>query len=781
MTPSKRRARGRILTEKGLKKIQDAVHKKFPGGYTWQGISDLTYDAGGLVSKDTISKIWAQQDGADKSKIKSLFKVFGLKLDEDDHILALESHTPSDSLGAGEGAIATPLLNQNFVGREGAIAHLNACIGQGARVLVIQAAGGVGKTTLARQYLYSQGFDLVLELLMAKEKENITPVESVIEEWLKRDFQEEPGREFGVTLGRLKRQLQTRRVGVLIDNLEPALDKQGRFIELHRRYLELLRVLADLTVQSVTLITSRERLCESSATVEHYRLPGLDEPAWQNFFSSRHINIDAPTLKAMHNVYGGNAKAMGILCGAIGEDFDGDMAAYWQENSSDPLIEKDLEDLVTSQFNRLQQLDPDAYRLLCRLGCYRYQDVPAVPTKGLLYLLWDVPEVRHRRVIESLQNRSLVEGKKGEYSLHPVIRAEAIARLRESEDWEKANRTAANFWTESVKTVETVEDALRAFEAYYHYIEIKNFELAGIVIVTRRINKWETDDGGEHLGRSFYRLGLLQQMILGINRVINFVKNGASLGRMYQILGDCYWLTGYLNKAIDCHLKSTKIGIEFNFIRFHLAGLFNTALCQADMGEITESIKILEEVARLAKNTDDCRRYAIQSWYCLAFLKLYLGFKQEALDFAEKACQELSTAKWSVWAIGYKPLFLGMAYKNLGENKKSFEMYRQAILFAEETHYPQVKAKALTGLAELYREQGNFTTALDNHSESIKILDKIGAKCDLAEAHYQLALTYQKMENFVQSQENFDKAIQLFTEMEAPKQIERVRKSMQNH
>lgn len=60
----------------------------------------------------------------------------------------------------------------------------------------------MGKTTLARQYLKSQGFDRVIELLMAKETENITALESAIEEWLKQDFQEEPGPDFGVTLGR---------------------------------------------------------------------------------------------------------------------------------------------------------------------------------------------------------------------------------------------------------------------------------------------------------------------------------------------------------------------------------------------------------------------------------------------------------------------------------------------------------------------------------------------------------------------------------------------------
>jgi hypothetical protein len=127
-----------------------------------------------------------------------------------------------------------------------------------------------------------------------------------------------------VTLGRLKRQLHNRRIGVLIDNLEPALDQQGGLITSHRKYVELLRVLADARVQSVTLITSRDRLCEPELNVNHYRLPGLDQSAWQQFFSNRGLTINSPTLQIMHRTYGGNAKAMGILCGSIQEDFDGD-------------------------------------------------------------------------------------------------------------------------------------------------------------------------------------------------------------------------------------------------------------------------------------------------------------------------------------------------------------------------------------------------------------------------------------------------------------------------
>ncbi|MEY3866705.1 MAG: hypothetical protein RLZZ338_596, partial [Cyanobacteriota bacterium] len=605
------------------------------------------------------------------------------------------------------------------------------------------------------------------------EKENIQLVESVIEGWLKQDFEEEPGREFWVSLERLKRQLQTRKIGVLIDNLEPALDGQGQFIEPHRRYIELLRMLADPMVQSVTLITSRERLCEPNVTVERYVLPGLDDHAWQEFFTNRHIDIDMSTLNAMHKAYGGNAKAMGILCGAIREEFEGDMVAYWQANNTDPLAKTDLNNLVNSQFNRLKELDLDAYKLLCRLGCYRYQDVPKVPIEGLLCLLWDVPEIRQRRVVESLRDRSLVEFYKGEYWLHPLIRAEAISRLRDSEDWEEANRKAADFWTDSVKTVETIKDALTAFEAYYHYLALDNFDSAANVIVKERPNQFERN---EPLGCAFYRLGLLQQMKLAIIQIINKVNPGYGLSRLHNILGDIYWLTGKIKNSIESHDQSKIIAAKFEVRSLEIESFFNIGLCQMELWEIEKGITLFEEVISMAEKTD-YHRYAVTSYYCLAFLKSCLDLKSEFLELPQKISSTF-TEDITAWDFGYRLLFSGQTYKNLKLFEKSFEMYREAIQFAEKSHYTQVRAKALSGLAELYRIQGELTTALTHHLEAIELLDKIGAKCDLAEAYYQLALTYQKMSEIDKSQEYFDHAIKLFTEMEAPKQVEKVRQAI---
>lgn len=680
----------------------------------------------------------------------------------------------------------------NFIGRDNAIAYLNTLVQQGSKVIVIQGEGGIGKTTLAQQYLNNQDFELVLELLMAKETTNITSVARVVEEWLKKDFNEEPGREFGVTLGRLKRHLDNRYIGILIDNLEPALDKDGMLISSHRAYVELLRVLSDAQVQSVTLITSRDRFCEPNINVIHYRLPGLDKKAWETFFHLRDIESDQSILSKINKTYGGNAKAMGIISGVIGEDFAGDMNTYWQENYNNPLIERDLKNLIATQFERLQNLDIEAYHLLCRLGCYRYQDIPSVSKSGLLWLLWDVEIDRRNSIIESLRNRSLVEFSKGQYWLHPVIQAEAIARLRLSQEWKIVHQKIAIFWTESVQKVTTVSDAIMALEAYYHYIEIEDFQEAGQIILKSRNNQW-----GQFLplGSTLYRLGLIQPVLTAITQIIDKIESN-NLAELYNILGDLYWITGKIQQAITCQQETISSANKYldsiqkikdnqhqiYYLRMlEVDSWLSIGLYKIDLWELEEAGDIFKRVIQLTTNTSHYR-WGEKASVCLALINSYLGFHKQASASADLIYQAIVADHLleHTGRFAYFMQILGQTYTNLREFAKALEMYQRAIAFCQESHHLQVKGKTLTGLAEIYRQQLNFELAYCSHAEAIHILDKIGAKCDLAEAYFQLGLTDKQREKLESSQINFQQAIKLFTEMEAPKQVEKVLTAIEN-
>ena len=322
-------------------------------------------------------------------------------------------------------------LDPQFVGRETAINDLQQLGTQGHKLILIQGEGGVGKTTLTRKFLQLQSFDRILELAIGIEPDHVPSVELVLEEWLRRYFQEEPGREFGISLDRLRRQLQDprHRVGILLDRLETVL-QNGRFLPNHRRYIQLLNTLSHPDVQSLTLIASRELLYEPGIILEAYRLKPLNQAAWQQFFKHRHITAETAALEEMHRAYGGNAEAMCILAQTIDRDFDGNLDAYWERHREYLLLHPTLSHLVENQFNKLRRDAPQTHRLLCRLGCYRYQAIPTIPEAGLFGLLWDVPESQHKAVVQALQNCALVRVHNNRYCLNPAIRSEAIAQLK---------------------------------------------------------------------------------------------------------------------------------------------------------------------------------------------------------------------------------------------------------------------------------------------------------------------------------------------------------------
>ncbi|MCT7972963.1 hypothetical protein [Laspinema olomoucense] len=730
--------------------------------------------------KDIAKALGGRQEATIRKHIEAICDKMGIEAPPQTsrrpQLFGLVAQYKPELLGNSTPTVVNPSeeTTGDFVGREKAIADLDALVARGdSRCILIQGPGGVGKTVLAERYLAQRFKPPILRFDIAKETQAINSAEGWIEQNLQK-LGEEPGHEFGVSCDRLRSKLQSEVIGILVDNLEPALDKNGKLISEHRSYVELLRVLCDTSLKSLTLITSRERICES-LNIPHYRLEYLNVDAWREYFSQEELSVNSPILPKIHQAYGGNALAMRVLRERIAFDYERDIEYYWKSHAieEDISVEKAVQNLLFEQFNRLESIDVAAYDLLCRMGCFRYQDVPTVPNEGLLALLWDIPKKEAANAIDALWTRGLIERLNREYKLHPLIRQEAIERLRNSADWEQANRTAAEFWTESIKTIESTKEAVKAHEAYYHNLAIKNLQKCCEVLVKTRRTK------GETLWRAYYRLGLADRMTDSLLDICNKfeIEDSVYGPEVYNALSDMFWIKGNLNSAIQYCKKTKNLATKFGNTDMLATSVLILGLCKISLHAFQESLEVFHEYMRISREKK-LSNHEPTSYFCLAYVNSQLNNTNQAKYFLDIFLEEVEYAP-TPWDVGYAPLFCATTFKNLGLTQKACELYNQAIEFStNQYYYPQVKAKALTGLAELDRIHNNFESALSKHTESIQILKKICAECDLAEAYYQLGLTHQAMGEISNSKSYFNQAIQLWKKIDAPKQIERVHRSM---
>lgn len=350
------------------------------------------------------------------------------------------------------------LLNSEsdyFVGRQEATENISN-LAQATKVILIQGEGGIGKTTFARRWLKQKGLD-VLELSVGAGSQSIYSADDWIRYKLKSYFKLQPEQTFRAALEQFKEQLKAGRIGILIDNLESVI-VNGNLIEPHRcYYLELLIALSN--VNSTTLITSRENLSEYGTKIQTYQLPGLTQENWKEYFKHQSLQISESTLNEMHRAYGGNAEAMSLFSSDIKISFQGNSDLYWQTNCTDLTINPKLENLVKRQFEKLKQDDCQAYRLLCRLGCYRYEGIPYIPKEGVFRVAWDLTE--KQRVLNALISRSILKNQGIDYYLHPVFREEAKARLQANPiDWKLSRRETSLFLIEMMCAYQDFEEKL---------------------------------------------------------------------------------------------------------------------------------------------------------------------------------------------------------------------------------------------------------------------------------------------------------------------------------
>jgi tetratricopeptide (TPR) repeat protein len=724
--------------------------------------------------------------------------------------------------------------NLSFLGRDRVIENLNA-LAKANRVIVVYGVGGQGKTTVAQKYLQELESNeyQVIELYMPIDATNIPSAKSVLDEWFNRDFHEMSSSQFTVTLDRLRRILKEQKIAILVDNIESLLDENGKFIPEHTQYLELFSVLSDHATQSITIVTSRCRLLESRLrSVYNYAIPPLSQTDWQDYFTYSNVLFDEKSLAEMHSKLGGNAKAMTSLSGEIYMGFDRNATNFWEQCGADIMASADLKDLVVGHLDRLLKLEPLAYSLLKRMGCYRYQSIPHIPIEALFYQLWDSPEAEHIKIIEVLKNRSLVELVNGEYSLHPLVRAEAVHLLKQNEEeFTKAHSSAADFWKAKVQSLDTDKDLLMAFEPCYHYLEINDLNK----IIEIFLNPDLLKDGNLHM--AFYgRLSptLVLELLDKIEQralLLPPEQGVLILAQVKRFRGSAYFFSGEPQKSVIDLEATIKIIEQINskqLIPLLLSCVFQAFACKLELGEFDEALVLIqpyvdnivrykytdrplvrqlfvfqaftcqleldecEEAIVLTKPyVDNIDRYKytdhplmrqLFTVYPQIVQSFMLAMKLEhdaSVALTEETYEVITNGSLSMYdtSRSLACLYLGFVCVMNKRFDQALKIYNTALQFSRKARYRQLESKAMYGLAEAYRNIGDLTNAKEFCLQAKDILTKIESKLDLAKVLVEEALIASEMRE-LGCQDNFEMAIALFTELNAPKQVERVRKLM---
>lgn len=204
-------------------------------------------------------------------------------------------------------------------------------------------------------------------------------------------------------------------------------------------------------------------------------------------------------------------------------------------------------------------------------------------------------------------------------------------------------------------------------------------------------------------------MGLLQKNFSVIQRIIDDIKSPEILIRLYNILGYTYRIIGCIREAIECYEKSGKVLGTLDAKQTEISILFNTGLCKLELWEIEAAEDCFNSVCILAEQNSNLDDYMTYAQCCLAMIKSRFGSREDAFNLAEVAFSSISTStRVTLWGIGHSLVTLCLTYKNLGNLKKSFELCQRAIFHSEENNFTQIKAKAISCLAELFENRENL-------------------------------------------------------------------------
>ncbi|MBN3923310.1 NB-ARC domain-containing protein [Nostoc sp. NMS4] len=430
MNPLQRkRKRGVILTPQGFQKLQTAKcqaesWENLDKRYTLEDLSDRT-----RLDSDTLMKVFHCQVGVDKQTLNSCFRAFNLLLEPSDYQLpqtdevTSSQHSIQNFTDWGE----APDISV-FLGRTAELTTLEHWIlEEHCRLVTLFGMDGMGKTSLSVK-LAKQIQDK-FEFVIWRSLRNAPSVKDMLADLiqlLSKGEETNLPKTLDDRISLLIHYLKNARCLLILDNLETILQNAsgkydiGYYRQGYEGYSELIKRVGQTLHQSSLVLTSQEkpreirRLIGENLPVRALQLKGLQITEVEEIFQTK--GTFCGSIGDWHQLiesYAGNPLVLNIAFNKIDKLFDGNISEFLNQKT---LVFGEITQLLKEHFKHLSDTENMIIEWLgnnsqrASLSEMRSQILPTIQTSQLLDIL------------ESLQERSLIEQNANLLSVSPMIR-----------------------------------------------------------------------------------------------------------------------------------------------------------------------------------------------------------------------------------------------------------------------------------------------------------------------------------------------------------------------
>ncbi|TRU07900.1 MAG: tetratricopeptide repeat protein [Microcystis sp. Msp_OC_L_20101000_S702] len=616
---------------------------------------------------------------------------------------------------------------RRWQGRREELQELQTALGNDhLRLIEITAAGGYGKTALARKFTDQLTADWPVLWVNFNQPYPLAQFGRWLLEELKQNYDEKWND--GQLIDAISKGLTAKPCLLVLNNLETVLTAPVNLV-----YQQFLQKWLNTESSSKLLVTSREQL-EFPVNLQDYYyswpLKGLKEADAMRYVTEDHgLTGSDEELAQFVDKMGGHPLLMELVCSLMKDKFGKGVSVTESQNLGLNMFDvegyhRDTETCVREVITAsLARLSKEFRESLTRLSVLR-ENFDDRLAQGL------IPEITEED-LRYLARLSLLQEFPPEYNVKrrqfqflPLI-SMVVQDQANPEILRSAHQLALDCYLAHlpVPPWESLEDLKEYLEAFHHAGELGEWQLAYDIL--------NEDRGGEEKNKSvnsfldlqgFYRKQAdhYEQVIAGSQREQVCYRNSLSY------LGSCYRSLGQYEKAIAFNQQCLDISKEMEDWQGVAISLGNLGFCYKSLGKYDKAIAYHQQYHDISEEIGDRRGVAI-SLGNMGSCYYSLGQYEKAIALNQKdhnISKEISNRQGVARSLGN----LGVCYDSLGEHEKAISHFQQYHDISDEIGDRRGVAFSLYNMGEALIKLEQYSEAESKIQASLVISQEINFK-----------------------------------------------------